>query len=65
MLICVQYYDNELTIEEYESEYGTRYKSYSHETDEIQFNREGYIGYCVLINEWKELVDKLVESWNQ
>lgn len=57
MLIHVQYYGNELTIEEYETEYGIRYKAYSYETDTIQFNEEGYVNYRILIDRWRDLID--------
>lgn len=63
MNIYIQDYSEELYIEEYETEYGTRYRAYSGEIrNTLNFEREGYIGYCALINEWKELVDKLKKS---
>jgi hypothetical protein len=40
MLIFIQYYGNELTIEEYETEWGIRYKAYSGDRSEVQFEKK-------------------------
>jgi len=62
MNIYVSDYSEELYIEEYETEWGTRYRGYSGEQTQINFDEEGWVRYCDLIKDWKKLVGKLRKS---
>jgi len=62
MKIFIEYCGNELYIEEYEEEWGTRFRAYSGEKSEVQFSRRYYVDYKPLIDEWKKLVDKVAKS---
>ena len=62
MNIYVSDYSEELYIEEYETEWGIRYRGYSGEQTQINFNEEDWVIYCDLIKAWKRLVDKLRKS---
>lgn len=62
MNIYVEDYDEELYIEEYETDWGLRYRGESGEPTQINFKEEGWVRYYDLIREWKKLVDKLRKS---
>jgi len=62
MNIFIKYCGNELYVEEYEEEWGTRFRAYSGKISEVPFSRRYYVDYKPLIDEWKKLVNKVVKS---